>query len=292
MRRTPDLDKRVENAEGVAAPADAGDDRLREAAGELEHLRPSLAADHRLELPHHQRIRMRPQHRTEQVVRVADVGHPVAHRLVDGVLQRTAAGVDGAHLGAQQTHAKHVERLPLHVLDAHVDVTVEPEQRAGRGSRDPVLPCSGFGHDPALAHPDRQQRLPERVVDLVSTRVGEVFALQEDARPPGGRRQPRCFMNGRGAADVVLQQAVELRMKTSIFARGEVRAPKLLDRLDQRLWGNRAELAEIARASDRAAALYNEVMSCLRVFAFSWRYRRGLPGRGSPRTAPQGAADP
>ena len=110
-----------------------------------------------------------------------------------------------------------------------------------------MLSCSGFGDDPALSHPYRQQRLPERVVDLVGAGVVEVFALQEDACPARNGRQPHCFMNGRGAADVVLQQAVELRVKTGILARGEVGAPKLLDRLDQRLWNkSSAELAEIA----------------------------------------------
>ena len=54
-------------------------------------------ADHRLELAHHQRIRMRAERRAEQVVRVGDIGHPVAHRLVDRVLQRAAAGVDAVH---------------------------------------------------------------------------------------------------------------------------------------------------------------------------------------------------
>ena len=90
------VDERVEDADGVAAAADAGDDGVGQPPGQLEDLRARLAADDRLELAHHQRIRMRPEHRAEQVVRVADVGHPVAHRFVDGVLQRAAAGVDAA----------------------------------------------------------------------------------------------------------------------------------------------------------------------------------------------------
>ena len=90
------VDERVEDAHRVAAAADAGDDRVGQPAGQLEDLRARLAADHRLELAHHQRIRMRPEHRSEQVVGVGDVGDPVAHRLVDRVLQRAAAGVDAA----------------------------------------------------------------------------------------------------------------------------------------------------------------------------------------------------
>ena len=97
ISRTPAIvEERVEDADGVAAAADAGDDRVGQPAGLLQDLRARLAADHRLELAHHQRIRMRAEHRAEQVVGVADVGDPVAHRLVDGVLQRAAAGIDAA----------------------------------------------------------------------------------------------------------------------------------------------------------------------------------------------------
>ena len=37
---------------------------------------------------------MRAQHGPEQVVGAVDVGHPVAHRFVDGILQRSASAVD------------------------------------------------------------------------------------------------------------------------------------------------------------------------------------------------------
>ena len=99
---------------------------------------------------------MRPEHRAEQVVRVVDVGHPVAHRFVDGILQRAAAGIDASHLGAEQPHADDVQRLAGHVLGAHVDVALEAEQRArGRGG-DAVLPRAGFGDDAPLAHAARR----------------------------------------------------------------------------------------------------------------------------------------
>ena len=100
------VEERVEDADRVAAAADARDDRVGQPAGLLEDLRARLAADHRLELAHHQRIRMRPEHGAEQVVGVADVRHPVAHRLVDGVLQRAAAGVDADGPRAEQPHAE------------------------------------------------------------------------------------------------------------------------------------------------------------------------------------------
>ena len=61
-----------------------------------------------------------------------------------------------AHLGAEQPHAEHVQRLALHVLGAHVDVALEAEQRAGGGGRDAVLARAGFGDDAPLAHARRR----------------------------------------------------------------------------------------------------------------------------------------
>ena len=89
------------------------------------------------------------------------------------------------HLGAEQAHAEDVQRLPLHVLGAHVDVALEAEQRAGGRRRDAVLAGAGLGDDPPLAHARGEQRLAERVVDLVRAGVRQVLALEEDARAAG-----------------------------------------------------------------------------------------------------------
>ena len=83
--------------------------------------------------------------------------------------------------GAEQPHPEDVERLPLHVVDAHVDVARQAEQRADGRRRHAVLAGAGLGDDAPLAHPLREQRLPERVVDLVRAGVREVFALEEHA---------------------------------------------------------------------------------------------------------------
>ena len=92
---------------------------------------------------------MRAQRRAEQVMRVGDVGDPVAHGLADGVFQGAAAVGDGDDLRAQQAHAEDVEALAAHVLFAHVDGAVETEQRADGGRRDAVLARAGFGDDAA-----------------------------------------------------------------------------------------------------------------------------------------------
>ena len=56
-----------------------------------QHLRARLLADDRLEVAHDRGERVRPDGRADDVVRRLDVRHPVAHRLVDGVLERLAA---------------------------------------------------------------------------------------------------------------------------------------------------------------------------------------------------------
>ncbi len=94
------------------------------------------------------------------------------------------------HLGAQQTHPEDVQRLPSHVLGAHVDVAVEAEQRARRRRRHAVLAGAGLGDDPPLAHPHRKQRLAEGVVDLVRAGMGQVFALEKDPRAARRLGQP------------------------------------------------------------------------------------------------------
>ena len=142
---------------------------------------------------------MRPERRAEQVVRVFGPRDPVAHRFVDRVLERAAAGVDALDLGAEQPHAEDVERLARHVFGAHVDDALEAEQRARGGAGDAVLAGAGLGDDALLAHARGQQRLAERVVDLVRAGVREVFALEEDARAArarAGAARPRAASAG------------------------------------------------------------------------------------------------
>ena len=84
----------------------------------------------------------------------------------------------GTHLGAQQVHPLDVRLLAAHVLRAHVDDALEPEPRAGRRGRDTVLAGARLGDDPLLAEPAGEQRLAERVVELVRAGVEQVLALE------------------------------------------------------------------------------------------------------------------
>ena len=126
------------------------------------------------------RERVRADDRAEDVVRRVDARHPVAHRFVDRVAQRPRAAGDGPHFGAQQLHAEHVRRLAADVFLAHVDDAVEAEVGTGGGGGHAVLAGAGLGDHALLAHPQREQGLAERVVDLVGAGVVQVLALEPD----------------------------------------------------------------------------------------------------------------
>ena len=64
------VEERMEQAHGVGAAADAGDQRIRQAAFGLLHLLARLVADHRLEVAHHRRIGMRAGDGADAVERV------------------------------------------------------------------------------------------------------------------------------------------------------------------------------------------------------------------------------
>ena len=162
-----------------------------------------------------------------------DVGDPVAHRLVDGVLEGAAAAGDGDDLGAEQAHPGHVERLPPGVLLAHVDDALEPEQRARGGRGDAVLAGPGLGDDAGLAHPLGQQRLAEHVVDLVGPGVVEVLALEQDRGPAGLGPEARGQRERAGPAGVGALQPVELGGEGRIGLGRGVGRGQLVERLDE-----------------------------------------------------------
>ena len=66
-------------------------------------------------------------YRANQVVCVANVGYPVAHCLIDSILECALAILDRNNSGTQRVHAEHVELLPLAINGAHVDSAVQAE---------------------------------------------------------------------------------------------------------------------------------------------------------------------
>ena len=97
---------------------------------------------------------------SEDVVRRLDVRDPVAHRLVDGVLQRRRPRGHGPDLGAERLHPEDVGLLPLDVDGAHEDDARQAQQGTGSRRRHAVLPGARLGDDPDLAEPAGEQTAP------------------------------------------------------------------------------------------------------------------------------------
>ncbi len=240
------VDEAGEQPGRVGPAADAGDDDVGVAAGECPALLARLVADDPVQLAHHPRVRVRTHHRPQAVVRVTDGGDPVAHRLVDGVLQRPAAAVHGLDLGTEDLHPEDVERLALDVDRPHVDLAAHPEEGGSRGRGHAVLPGAGLGDQAGLAHPLGQEGLPDDVVDLVRAGVVEVLALQQQPQPEPGA-EVVALGEDRRPAGVVAQDLVELGTERGIGPRLPERRFQLLARRDQRLGDEApAELAEPA----------------------------------------------
>ena len=144
--------------------------------------RARFVADDALKIPHHHGIRMRAVSGAENVMRVADIGDPIAHGFVDGFLQGFLPGVNGHDFRAEHLHAIDVQFLPLAIHFAHVDDAFQAEHRADRGRGDAVLARAGFGDDARLAHAPGHQDLAHGVVDFVRAGVVKVLALEINFR--------------------------------------------------------------------------------------------------------------
>ena len=149
--------------------------------------------------------------------------------------------VAGSHLGAEQAHAEHVERLALHVDLAHVHDALEAEQRGGGGGGDAVLAGAGLGDD-AAACPCAvaSSAWPEHVVDLVRAGVVEVLPLeQQRAAELGG--EPLGLVEPRRAPGVVAEQPVELGPEGRV-------GPRLPERLVELGAGHHQRLGDVPPA--------------------------------------------
>ena len=98
-----------------------------------EDLLAGLDPDHPLEIAHHHRVGVRAGHRADDVEGVVHVGHPVTHRLVDGILERAAPAEGRYDLGTEQFHPEDVERLATDVFGPHEYLALQTEQGGDGG---------------------------------------------------------------------------------------------------------------------------------------------------------------
>src|SRR5437016_5287915 len=171
----------IEDPHRIRASSDTSNHSIREPACLLQDLLASFTADAAMKIAHHYRVWVSSEDRSEQVMRGANIGDPIAHGLVNGIFERAGTRIHWPHFSPKQTHAKDVQLLAPHVLAAHIDYAFKSEQRADRGAGHTVLTCSRFGDDAPLAHAPRKESLANAVVDFVRAGVKKILALQVDA---------------------------------------------------------------------------------------------------------------
>ena len=221
-RHLPIGNERRKHPHGIGAASHTGHHRIGQPPFQLQVLRPGLGADHRLEIPHHQRIRMGPHHRADAVKSIFHVRHPITDRFIDGILQCTAAAMHRYNGSPEQLHPEYIETLPGDIGFAHVDKTGQSELGGHRGGSDSMLPGAGLGDDALLAHAPGQQQLPDHVVDLVRTGMIEILPLEIDLRAAQFGVEAVGQGQRIGAAGVFLQIIVEGLVKTGIIPHLEI----------------------------------------------------------------------
>ena len=222
----------------------------------------------------------------------AHVGHPVAQRLVDRVLQRRAAARRPRARVAPSSFMRKTFSDWRCTSSAPMKTShCRPSSARHRRRRDAVLAGAGLGDDAPLAHAPRQQALAERVVDLVRAGVTEVLALQVDLRAAQALGEARGEVERRLAAGVLAQVVAHLAPEVAVAAQLRVRRLELEQRRHERLGDvAAAELAEVPRAIRQLCALAMNRPHFLRVLASRARARRPTrrrPPPAAPRAPPR-----
>ena len=147
---------------------------------------------------------------------VADIGNPVAQRLIHRVLERAGTGLDGAHFGAENLHPQHVGLLPFDVDGAHVYDARQSEFGAKRGGGNAVHAGAGLGDDARLAHAQSQHDLAEHIVHFMRAGVIKFFALEVDLRAAAVLGKALRKIKRRWPADIVRKMAVHLLLEGGV----------------------------------------------------------------------------
>mmetsp|Transcript_18721 Transcript_18721/g.32509 ORF Transcript_18721/g.32509 Transcript_18721/m.32509 type:complete len:366 (-) Transcript_18721:76-1173(-) len=242
---TDQLDRRlvaelVENTHGIGTATDTGNYIVRKPAPFLHGLLSRLQTDDLLEVANQHGVRMGTGDRTHDVVSLDGVAHPVTNGFGQGIGQRRGTRGDRSHLSTHEPHTEHIELLSLHILGTHVHNALHAESRAHGGGGHAVLSRAGLGNNAGLAHTPCEQNLGEGVVDLVSTSMVQILALQINLGPRSilsriSLCQPLRKVQRRWSTNIILQQSIQFIPECRIFLDLHVRTVELLQGNHERL---------------------------------------------------------
>src|ERR1700733_493525 len=203
---------------------------IRQPPSSPNNLLARLLADNFLKIADHLRIRMWPQHRAEQIMSGAHVCDPIAHRLIDRVLQRAAACLNANHFSAEKAHAKHIQPLPLHVFRAHIHRARKSQSRRHGCRRHAVLSRASLRNHSLFLHAHSKQALPDAVIDFVRAGVKQILAFQINLRAAEMLRQSRGELQRRRPPGEIVEQVVKFSAERFIAARLQISPLQLFER--------------------------------------------------------------
>ena len=142
---------------GVRTPTNTRHHHIRQPAGALQHLLPGLLRNNLLELLHQLRERVRAGGRPQQIVGGVQALHPIPQRHINSIRQCLTVLVRNRHhLRPHQPHPIHIRLLPGHIPRPHINGALHTHERRNHGGGHTMLPRTGLGNKPGLAHALRQ----------------------------------------------------------------------------------------------------------------------------------------
>ena len=177
----------MENASRIGAATDISDHRLGQSATLVRALFPAFLANHALELSNNPREELGANHRTQDVMRFTNRTHPISHGFVGGILEGSGPQSHPMDGRGEHSHAEDIEPLLTGILFTPLYTSQgSPNNRPAGGCGGHAVPARtpGLRNDSPLAHAFGQQGLPDGVVDLVGTGVGQVFSFKRMVAPP------------------------------------------------------------------------------------------------------------
>mmetsp|Transcript_16550 Transcript_16550/g.30032 ORF Transcript_16550/g.30032 Transcript_16550/m.30032 type:complete len:523 (+) Transcript_16550:478-2046(+) len=229
------LYKWVEGADGIGSTSNTGNDHIGQLSSLIKHLRLNLSSHHRLEVSHNRGEGVGSNSRSNEVVSITHIRHPITHSLVNRILQRRLTIMHRDNLRSQRVHTENIQLLTFAIHSTHVHSAVQAKLGTNGRRRNTMLPRTSLGNDTRLTNPLRQESLTNGIVNLVRPSMRQILPLEPDLRTTTHFRQTIRQMKGSGSPHKVLTVHGQLGQEIRIILDQIVLLLDLAERLRKRL---------------------------------------------------------
>mmetsp|Transcript_126736 Transcript_126736/g.354854 ORF Transcript_126736/g.354854 Transcript_126736/m.354854 type:complete len:222 (-) Transcript_126736:1269-1934(-) len=211
----------MEGANGVGSTTNTGDDGVRESSILFLELRLDLPSNNTLEVANNGWEWMGANRRSNEVVRISNVRDPVTHGFVDSILECPLTILHRDDLCAKSIHAENIQLLSFAVNSSHVNDALQSKHGTNSSGSHTVLSSSCLSNDTRFSEAFGEKGLANSVINLVSTSVGQILALQPDSSTTGQFSEAAGLVKRGRSADEVPSVSVQFCHKIGVvFDRG------------------------------------------------------------------------